>query len=800
MGALTQDVRYSLRSLSRQPGFVVAVVLSLALGVGVNTAIFSALNALLWRPLALRDLDRTVIVFHATRDNPDRGMSYPAYQRARARADMFSKVMAFSGARPLILADGDRRDQIYSELVTPDFFSMSDIDVRLGRGFEPAADRTPAPQFVVVLSHAFWLRRFSSDAGVVGRTVVINGKPFTVVGVGRPGFTGLDAEVSADVWIPLTTWAHLVGEPARLTSDEHWLTTAAQLAPGVTVEQARLAMAASGQAEPSPAGQETRVRPARQRLAGVMADILALGAGAFAVGLLVLTLACTNVTNLLMARAAARQKEMSVRLTLGSGRLRLVRLWLTETGLLCAAAGGLGLIGAIWLLDLVVAFRPPTQIGEAEAPILPIAFRLDVRSLVFTCGISMLTALAVGFMAGLPGSTAGGRRFSPGFNLRSAVIALQMALSLVLLIPCGLFVRSWLNAFTIPPGFAADHVLLLPISANQAGIRVEKPADFDRELADRVAALPGIESATVMDPVPLWFGGNNRYFTKKSGEPGLPQVVGVSQVGTRYFATMRIRLLLGRDFTSADTASAPRVAIVNETLARRFWPDGNAVGQRIGNRDEVIEVIGIASDSKYRSLAETSQPFVYLPLEQAPTTNSTQSLAVRTTGDPMRFRTAVEREVRTLVPSWPAFQFRTLDESLTLQQTVPRVGATLLGVLGMFGLLLAAVGISGVMSYVVKQRTREIGIRLAIGAQAFTILVLLIRQGMAVCVAGAAVGIGVALLLTPLLSDVLYGVSPADPLVFTAAPLVLFAIALLACYMPARHAARLNALDALRYE
>jgi predicted permease len=800
MGPLIQDVRYSLRSLSRQPGFVVAVVLSLALGIGVNTAIFSALNALLWRPLALRDLDRTVIVFHATPNDPDQGTSYPAYQHYRARTDIFSKVMAFSGARPLILTDGDRRDQIYGELVTPGFFSMSDIDVRLGRGFEPDADRTLAPQFVVVLSHAFWLRRFSSDAGVVGKAVVVNGYSFTVVGVGRPGFTGLDPEVSADVWMPLTTWAHLVGEPVRLTSAEHWLTTAAQLAPGVTVEQARLAMAAAGQAEPSPAGQQTRVRPARQRFAETMTEILALGAGAFSVGLLVLTLACANVTNLLMARAAARQKEMSVRLTLGSGRLRLVRLWLTESGLLCAVAGGLGLIVAMWLLDLVVAFRPPTRIGDAEAPILPIAFRLDLRSLAFTFGISMLAALAVGSLAGLPGSQTGRRRFAPGFNLRSAVIALQMALSLILLIPCGLFVRSWLNAFTIPPGFAADHVLLLPISANQAGIRVEKPAGFDEELADRVTALPGVESATVMDPVPLWFGGNNRYFTKEGGGPSLSQRVGVSQVGARYFGTMRIRLLLGRDFTSADTASAPRVAIVNETLARRFWPGGNAVGQRIGNREESIEVVGIASDSKYRSLAETSQPFVYLPLAQAPTTNPTLSLAVRTTGDPMRLRTAVEREVKALVPGWPSFQFRTLDEGLTLQQTVPRVGATLLGVLGLFGLLLAAVGISGVMSFVVKQRTREIGIRLAIGAPTFTILTLLVRQGMAVCVAGAAVGITVALLVSPFLSDVLYGVSGADPLVFTAAPLVLLAVALLACYVPARHAARLNALDALRYE
>jgi predicted permease len=795
-----QDFRYSLRSLSRQPGFVAAVVLSLALGIGVNTAIFSALNALLWRPLALRDLDRTVVVFHADASHSDRGTSYRAYQHYRARTDMFSKVMAFSGSRPMILSDGDRRDQIYAELVTPDYFSMSEIDVPLGRGFDSEADRTLAPQFVVVLSHAFWQRRFASDPGVVGKTVMLNSRPFAVIGVGRQGFTGFDVEVSADAWIPLTTWAQIVGEPGRLTGDEHWLTTVAQLAPGVTTEQARQAMVAASQSLPgSPPGQQTRIRPARQRFAELPTEVLALGAGAFAVGLLVLTLACTNVTNLLMARAAARQKEMSVRLTLGSGRLRLIRLWLTETVLLCAAAGALGLVLATWLLDLVVAFRPPTAIGESQAPILPFTFRLDVRSLAFTFGISMLTALAVGFMAGFPGSKAGGRRFAPGFNLRSAVIALQMALSLILLIPCGLFVRSWLNAFTISPGFDTDHVLLLPIAANQAGVRVAKPAGFDQDLADRVDLLPEVDSATLMDPVPLWFGGSFSSFARED-EPGVRQRLGVSRVGTRYFQTLRIRLLIGRDFTPADDASAPPVAIVNETLARMFWPDGNAVGRRLRSPDASIEVIGVASDSKYLSLAETSRPWLYRPLPQYPSNNLTLSLALRTVGDPMRSRAAVEREVKALVPGWPAFQFRTLEEGLALQQTVPRMGATLLGVLGLLSLLLAAVGISGVMSYVVKQRTREIGIRLAIGAPARRVLTLLIRQGMAVCLAGAAIGVGIALVVSPFLSDVLYNVSAADPLVFIGAPLVLFAIALLACYMPARHAAGLNALDALRYE
>ena len=696
--------------------------------------------------------------------------------------------------------DGDRRDQVYAEIVTPAFFSMADTSVRVGRGFDREADSPSDPPFVTVSSHAFWQRRFGSDSAIVGKTVVLNSRPFAVIGVAGAGFTGLDPEVSADVWIPLTAWAHLMGEPGRLTGEEHWLTTVAQLRPGVTLEQAQAAMGAASQALAFPAGQQTRLRPARQRFAASTTDTLAIGAGAFAIGWLVLTLACTNVTNLLMARAAARQREMSLRMALGSGRIRLIRLWLTETVLICLAAGLIGLLFAWWLLDLVVAFKPPTLLGHPEAPTLPLEFRLDLRSVVFALGISMLTATIVGLIAGFQGSKPGDRRFAPGLNLRSTVIALQMALSLTLLIPCGLFIRSWLNAFAIEPGFSADRVLLLPISTNQAGVRVEKPAGFDLELADRVAALPGVEAATVMDPVPLWFGASFAWFSIEGIEPRVGHRIGVSLVGPRYFQTLRIPLLGGRDFTPADNASAPAVAIINEAMARRFWPDGTAVGHRIRRRDAIIQIVGVAKDSKYRTLAETSQLLLYQPLAQDSTDNPALSLAVRTTGDPMRLRTAVEREVKALVPGWPAFQFRTLDEGLKLQQMAPRIGATFLGVLGAFGLILAAVGMYGVMSYLVRQRTREIGIRLAIGAPISSVLTLLIKQGMVVCLVGAAIGLGIALVATRWLASLLYGVSAADPLTFITVPLVLLAIALLACYVPALQATRVNAVEALRHE
>jgi putative ABC transport system permease protein len=528
-----------------------------------------------------------------------------------------------------------------------------------------------------------------------------------------------------------------------------------------------------------------------------MGDALTIVAGTFAVGLIILALACTNIANLLLARAAARQREMSIRAALGGSRTRLVRLWLVDSLWLSLAGGVLGLLVAWGMLDAAVAFKPPALIGHAAAPTLPLDFRLDLRVLLFAIGLSVSTAVVIGLVTGLHGSRPRLERFAPGFNLRSGIIALQMALALILLIPCGLFVRSWRNASSVAPGFTANNVLLLPISTDQAGVRVQKPAGFDQQLAERVSALPGVDAATVMDPVPLWFGGSFARFASDDGQQTSGDQIGYARVGTRYFETVGIQLLAGRAFTSADVESAPRVAIVNETMARHLWP-GGALGRYLRHRGNTIQVVGIARDAKYLSLAETARPWVYLPIAQAPTNNPSLSLGVRTSGDSTRIIPAIEREVRALVPNWPPFQFRTIDEGLKLQQALPRAGASLLGSLGAFGLLLAAIGLYGVMAYVVTQRSQEIGIRLALGAPVRSVITLIVRQGMAVCLAGGAIGMVVAFVATRWLDSLLYEVSASDPATFMTVPLVLAAVALLACYIPARHAARVNVLQALR--
>jgi len=803
MTSLVQDIRHSIRSLARQPGFVIVAVLSLALGMGVTTAVFSAVNAFLLRPLPVRDLDRTVVVYHVDKEHPDKGTTFPAFEHYRARTETFSAVMAFSGARPLLFADGDRREQVYAEVITADFFKIADISLQLGRPFDATADRPFDPPLVAVLSDRFWTRYLRSDPEVVGKTVVLNGRAFTIAGVAAPKFTGFDPEVAADLWIPLTVWAHLVGEPGRLTREEHWLRTVGVLKEGVSLEQAGAAVAIAAQALSAPSDQTTRVRFASDASVGSSTDALAIGGAAFAAGLLVLALGCMNVTSLLMARAAARPKEMAVRMALGGNRWRLVRGWLIESVLISVLAGAAGLVLAAWLIDLVVAFKPPVEIGQAQAPTLALTFDLDLRVFTFALGLSTLPALFMGLVSGLQASSPralrqikADKRFAPGFNVRSVIIASQMALSLVLLIPCGLFVRSWLNASVIDPGFATDRVLLLPISSDQAGVRVQRPPGFEQQLIDRVSAVPGVEAVTAMDPVPLWFGWNAAFFSIDGS--GAQARLNYARIAPGYFDTLQIRLLRGRDFTRLDTASAPPVIIVNETMARRYWPGGNALGARLRRGKTVMKVVGVARDAKYASLAEVSEPFLYQPLAQEPSTNPTLSLAVRTAGDPLALREPIQREVQALIPSWPAFQFRTLGEGFELQQQLPRFSATVLGVLGSLGLMLAALGLYGVMTYVVGQRTHEIGIRLALGSPVVRVMTLVVKQGMTVCLAGAGIGMAAALTVSQFLTSVLYGVSPVDPLTFALTPLLLLGVGLFACYVPARHAARVNPLQALR--
>jgi predicted permease len=804
--SLRQDIRYTYRGLRRHPGFFLAAILSLALGMGVNTAIFSATDALLWKPLPVRDPDRTVYVFHSAPANPDVGTSFRAFEAYGRRTDLFAAAMAFTGARPMLMGDAGGRETVYAAPVTSDFFSIADVPLQLGRPLDAAAHAGNDPAFSVILSHRSWTRLFGADAAIVGRGIVLNDSFFTVSGVARAGFPGLDPEVSVDLWLPLTTWTQVVVEPARLTSDEHWLTMLATLRDGVSLEHAQSALEAMPDARSASEKQRVRLRPISQRTSGGVTDAFLISGSAFLAGSVVLALAWTNVASLVIARAAARQREMSIRAALGGSRLQLLRLWLVETAMISVVASVGALVVASWMLDAAVAFEPPVLIGHPGSATLPIDFQMDARVLAFVLGLSALTTIVVSLFSGVrltadrairqPGEGSE-RRFLPGLNLRSAVLAFQLVLSLVLLIPGGLLVRSGFKAAAVDPGFAAENVLLLPISSKQSGVRVQKPADFDMQLIARVASLPGVRAVTAMDPVPLWFSGNTAFF---STDEAVAQRFGFSRVAPRYFTTLGLPLVRGRDFTATDNASAPPVAIINETLARRFFPGGDALGRTIRRGKTTMDIVGVAADAKYMSLAERSRPWVFQPLAQDPTDNPSLSLAVKIERDSAELRRRIEREVRTLAPAWPAFGFRRLEEGLHLQRRIPRTGATVLGALGAFALVLSAVGIYGVTAYVVTARTREMGIRLALGSPTGHVTSLVVKQVMRVCVPGAAVGTGLALAPARVMDALLVGTSPADPATFVLVPLSLLGIAVLASYLPARQAARTNPLTVLRAE
>ena len=806
MERLLQDLRYTSRGLRRQPGFFLATVLSLALGMGVNTAIFSATDSLLWKALPVRNPDRTIYVFHSSPANADQGTSFRAFDTYRGRSDLFFSVMAFSGARPMLLDEAGRSETVYVQPVTAGFFSIADVALEAGRPLDAGADVVGDASLAVILSHRSWMRRFGADPAIVGRAIQLNGRLFIVAGITRAGFTGFDPEVSVDLWIPVTAWAHVVGEPERLTSDEHWLTTIATLRDGVSREQAQSALATMSSVRTS-AEQQVRVRPISERLSGTDTDVIIISAAALLAGTLVLVLAWTNAASLVIARAAARQREMSVRAALGGSRVQLVRLWLVETALISAVACVGAIVLAWWIVGAAVAFELPVGIGHSGSATLAIDFHLNARVVTFVLGLSTLSAVVVSLLSGVRLTTARAmrltdgwteRRFLPGLNLRSAVLGLQLVLSLVLLIPAGLLVRSWINGATTDPGFSADNVLLVPISSHQSGTRVAKPADFEMQLIARVRSLPGVQSVTALDPVPLWFAGNSAFYAADDGSSARP--LAFARVAPEYFRTLRLPLVQGRDFTTADDASAPPVAIVNETLARQFFPGANALGRTIRHGTLTIAIVGISADAKYRSLAEPPQPMLYHPLAQEPTDNPSLSLAVRIARDSTELRQRIEREVRALAPGWPAVGFRRLDEGVAFQRLIPRTGATVLGVLGIFALALAAVGIYGVTAYVVTARTREMGIRLALGSPPGRVSTLIVMQVMRVCVPGAVVGTALALAASRILAAVLIATSPADAMTLVAIPLGLLGVATLAAYLPARRAARTNPLSALRAE
>lgn len=805
MRALLQDLRYGFRTLSRSPGFTATAVIVLALGIGANASIFSLANALFLRPMPVADADSVVRVY----SNRFSNTPYAAYLELRDRNSTLTGIAAFQ-LRNFAFAAGGETEHAFGEIVTGNYFPLLGIGAARGRLLridDDAADATPA----VVLAHAFWKRRFGAAEAVVGQTLALNGQPFTVVGVAPPTFTGVLAPLAADFWVPLATDAVLrpAADPATRLRDSFHLV--GRLQPGVTREAAQSELDTIARQYRIARGETTRERAVTVYGSGMIHPEASQPVTAFTAMLmtlvaLVLLIVCVNLANLVLARAAGRDVELAVRQSMGAGRWRLVRQLLTENLLLAigGAAGGLAI--AFWLTRLVTTAQLPTPVP------LALDLSVDVRVFLFTLAVAVAATLAFGTAPALTASrldlvsTLKGSGGAPRHKrLRSAFLVAQVSMSVLLLVTAGLFIRSFRNARSMDIGFDPAGVIAASVDFETRGYTPERAQQFLRTVSDRLAASAGVLETNAVDIVPLTLSNTAGYFLRDTDavpapdeRPATPQV-NINAVGPGHFRTLRISMLAGRDFTYDDRAASMPVAIVNETFVRRFWADGSPLGRRIrpfGRNTQPIEVIGIVRDSKYVTFGEEPRPFVYRPLSQAYTPRTT--LLVRSRLDTASTVAAVKREVAALDGGLAVYNTSTLADAMSVSLVPARVAGLLLAALGALALMLAALGIYAVLSFLVRSRRREIGVRVAIGATPQSVAALVVRQAMTWTTIGAVIGVAMAAALTRFLTAFLYGISPLDPLTFGGVTAVLVTVAAAAAILPAVRASRMDPLVALR--
>jgi predicted permease len=816
MKTLFQDVRYGLRVLLKTPAFSLVAVISLALGIGLNTAIFSIVNAVLIRPLPVVKQPSGLVWLRAP-------ISYPDYLDYRNQARSFEGMAALTGTQDFSVLVGSEPELVKGEYVTENYFDLLGVGASLGRVFVEEDGKTQTP--VVVLSEHLWRTRFNSDTNIAGRQISLNGFGFTVVGVMPRNFIGTEVGLNRELWLPLSMQRLLSPpESARVADpgsnrfdnrDSHWLAVFARLNPDVSRASAgselteiarRVAENYRGKVEP-----ETLTSVQLLQMSGGMdprdqQEVLPVAGIALGVVALVLLIACANIASLLLARAAIRRRETAIRQALGASRPRLMRQWLTESVLLGVAGGVVGLILAVWANQILVSQLQSTPLAALE-------FGLDYRVLAFTLFVSVATGIVFGLAPALQASrlnivmalksddalkVAGAHRS----YLRNVFVTVQLILSVVLLVGSGLFIRALQRASSIDPGFTVDRGLIVPINLGLLRYGKTDGQNFYRDLLARIQTQPGIEQATLVRFPQMGSSfAQFQVFTEGSEPATEGMSTGFNVVGPNYFSTMGTPLLRGREFTEADRDGAPGTVVVNGTLAARLWPNEDALGKRVsitGPDGPFLEVVGVARDSKYRTLGEVTRPYVYLPLQQS--YDPKMTLVVRTTGEPSSITPVIREQLRALNANLPIADVQTLRQQIELTLLPSRIAAWVLGGFGLLALLLAGIGIYGVVSYGAAQRTREIGVRMALGASERDVLGLVLWDGLIVIGAGLAIGLLLAAAATRVIAAFLYGVGATDPLTFVIVPLLLGAVALVASYIPARRAVKVDPLVALRYE
>jgi putative ABC transport system permease protein len=802
MKTLWQDARYGLRMLLKKPGFTLTAVITLALGIGATSTIFSFVNGILLRPLPYQDSERLVLLDETAtkRGIASMGVSFPNFLDWREQNRVFTGVAAYGGGNYTLTGSGEP-EQLSGADISYNTFEILGVAPVLGRTFTAEEDR-PENDLVVILGYRLWERRFGANPEIIGQKLTLNNRSRTVIGVAPPDFKFPDV---VDLWVPLAL------DTTRWTRTDHGLSAIARLKPGVTLEQSQSDLTAVARRieEANPVTNEglgVNVIPLREGLVSDYRKALLLLMGV--VGL-VLLIACANVANLLLARASTRAKEVAIRTALGAGRWRVFRQLLTESVVLGLMGGALGLGLAFWGLDLLLAAIP------IEFPFW-MKFNLDGRVLGFATGVALLTGLIFGAAPALQASRVelnealkeGGRDASGAGShrlLRSLVVA-EVALSLVLLIGAGLMMRSFMRLQHTNPGLNPENLLTLRVDLPGAKYNTpEKRRTFYKELLERIGSLPGVEAAGAVSNLPL--GGDiwGRSLTVE-GFPVLPvgqaPMINHCVITPNYFRSMGIPILVGRDFTDADTRDSMRVTIIDERLAREYWPNESPLGKRVRfgppeNNEPWHTVVGVVGAVKHESLSLTRRKTVYLPYAEI--TIDDLSLAVRA-ANPESLTPAIRGQVKAMDTDLPIINARTMTEVISRSVWQPRLYAILFGVFAAVALALASIGVYGVMAYSVSERTREIGIRVALGAQAGDVLKLVVAQGMTLTLIGAGLGLGGAFGLTRLMQTLLFEVSATDPLTFAGLAALLSAVALVACYLPARRATKVDPMVALRCE
>jgi len=789
--------------LAKDPGFTIVAILTLALGIGVNSAVFSVADAALLRSWPAKAPERLAKIIVKTPQGRDDYFSYPDYRDLGEQSKSLKGILAYS-RHGMILRVGAESQIVLDDIVSPNYFTVLGVNAQLGRTFsaEPPAGSEPT----VVISDALWHRAFNGDPSLVGKPIWLTTRNYTVIGVAPPHFRGLQPGVPTDLWVPVST-GYKAGELSDRNNREFELL--GRLRPAVTAEQARAELGTIGHrlAEAFPAVDKARdvsLVSERERLREAAVPTLLFMA---AVGL-VLLICCANVAGLVLARSETRRREIAVRLALGAGRLRLARQLLTESTLLATTGGALGLLLATWLFSLQPALMPPAEFE------LGLDLRLDASVITFTAAVSVLAVMAFGLapalqaskpslVPALKGDEPTGGRPVRRFAMRNGLVLGEVVLSVVLMTASGLLLRSLLYSRGINLGFDNQkNLVFFDLSAGVAGYDGARTFTYLQQLREKVAGLPGVRHAAFTLRVLLSDSEGGRAaqisipgIELPQGQPNIP--IKFNAVGLGYFQTVGTRLLTGRDFTTSDTPSSAGVVIINRTMARRFWPRKDAVGEHITTDGKDCQVVGVAEDAKINQVHEAPEPYMYFPFAQHPDGEGT--LIAETAGDPRALVAAIRSEIRSMDQKVPV-GVRTLQYLMQQAFWQDQMAAGFVAVLGILGMFLAAIGLYGMIAYMVNRRRHEIGIRMALGAEHQDVLRMVLGQGLKLAALGTAIGLAASLGVMRLLSTALYGVKPTDPLAFAGSAAVVILVAATASYFPARRATKVDPMVALRYE